>query len=251
LRNFLFPIFLKIKFFLIFCRRVKKIFIHYILPDKEHKYLEIENCYDMFSKEEMLKCYNHFSSNFLNSVFIDAKKLNFYALNKALENHSSQNNNFFLEFGVFRGLSINAFAKLLKPKKIYGFDSFEGLREDWVGTDVVKGEFDLKGKIPNLESNVIPISGWVQDTIQPFLHQHNPLISFAHMDLDTYESTHFTLQQIKPYLAKGSILLFDEFYNFPGWSVGEYKAFKEVYNTKEYKIIAFAKDGWSAAVEII
>jgi hypothetical protein len=71
------------------------------------------------------------------------------------------------------------------------------------------------------------------------------------MDLDTYESTHFTLQQIKPYLAKGSILLFDEFYNFPGWSVGEYKAFTEIYNTKEYKIIAFAKDGWSAAVEII
>ena len=251
MRNLFFPFFLKIKNFLTFCRRLKKIFIHYIIPDKERKYQEIENCYDMFSKEEMLKCYNHFSENFLNSVFVDAKKLNSYALNKAMENHSSQKNSFFVEFGVFRGFSINAFAKLLKPKKIYGFDSFEGLKEDWVGTDVVKGEFNLAGNIPKLDSNVVPIKGWVQDTVEIFLKEYKPSIVFAHMDLDTYESTFYTLKKIKPFLSKGSILLFDELYNYPGWRAGEYKALTENFNTNEYKIIAFAKDGWSAVIEII
>src|SRR6266481_38719 len=38
------------------------------------------------------------------------------------------------EFGVFEGYSINHFAKKLGSKvTIYGFDSFEGLREDWKG----------------------------------------------------------------------------------------------------------------------
>lgn len=250
-RNILFPVFRKIKSFFILLQRIKKIFKHYILPEKEREYQETENCYEKFSKDEMLKCYNHFRPSFLNSVFVDANKLNSYSLKKALENHATQSNNFFVEFGVFRGLSINAFAKILKHKKIYGFDSFEGLREDWAGTGVVKGEFDLKGKIPKLENNVIPVRGWVQNTVEPFLQEHKPLISFAHMDLDTYESTLFVLQKIKPHLTKGSILLFDELYNFPGWSVGEYKALTESFNTKEYKIIAFAKDGWSVAIEII
>ena len=70
------------------------------------------------------------------------------------------------------------------------------------------------------------------------------------MDLDTYDSTKHVLLEIKPFLKKGSILLFNEFYNFPGWSVGEYKAFKEVFNEEEYKIIAFSKHGWEAVVEI-
>jgi hypothetical protein len=70
------------------------------------------------------------------------------------------------------------------------------------------------------------------------------------MDLDTYESTKFVLEEIKPYLKKGSILLFNEFYNFPGWSVGEYKALNETFDEKEYKIVAFSKHGWEVVIEI-
>ena len=32
-------------------------------------------------------------------------------------------------------------------------------------------------------------------------------------------------------------------YNFPGWSVGEFKAFNEIFSEDEYKIIAFSKHG--------
>ena len=38
----------------------------------------------------------------------------------------------------------------LENKKIYGFDSFEGLKEDWVGTSVPKGTFNLNKKIERL-----------------------------------------------------------------------------------------------------
>ena len=52
----------------------------------------------------------------------------------------------FFKFGVFQGKSINFFAKKIKNKTIYGFDSFSGLNEDWEGTQYQKGYFDLKVK---------------------------------------------------------------------------------------------------------
>jgi hypothetical protein len=249
-RSLFIPIFYRIREFLFFFRRIKKILIAYVFLPKEQSNLNIDSSYEMFQKEQMQKCYDHFKDDFLNSVFVEAKSLDLYALNKAIKNYNFKDDNFFLEFGVFRGLSINYLAKKIKPRKIYGFDSFEGLKEDWVGTDVIKGWFDLGGNIPKLDTNVVPVKGWVQDTLDPFLQAHNPLVAFAHMDLDTYQSTLYVLKKIKPFLRKGSILLFDEMYNFPGWSVGEYKALTEVFNKNEYRIVAFAKDGWSAAIEI-
>jgi hypothetical protein len=45
-----------------------------------------------------------------------------------------------VEFGVWRGRSISFLASLTK-EMIYGFDSFEGLREDWKGSENPKGTF--------------------------------------------------------------------------------------------------------------
>ena len=56
---------------------------------------------------------------------------------------------FFLEFGVFQGKSINFF-QYIERKKFYGFNSFEGLNEDWEGSEYPKGYFDLKGNYPEL-----------------------------------------------------------------------------------------------------
>ena len=113
---------------------------------------------------------------------------------KALENNKD---NLFLEFGVFQGKSINFFAKKIGAKKIYGFDSFVGLNEDWEGTEYPKGYFDLKGNLPKVEKNVILIKGRVQDTLREFIKEKNIKISFIHIDLDTYESTKFVLEELK------------------------------------------------------
>src|SRR5690606_16814666 len=59
-----------------------------------------------------------------------------------------------LEFGVFQGTSINFFGKVLKANKdkrqIYGFDSFEGLSEDWVGTHMSSSTFNRNGVLPKV-----------------------------------------------------------------------------------------------------
>ena len=74
-------------------------------------------------------------------------------------------------------------------------------------------------------------------------------ISFIHFDLDTYKSTSFVLSKIKKHLKNGAIILFDEFYGFPNWEKYEYKAFKENFDSSEYKYIAFSNR--QACVKIV
>ena len=74
-------------------------------------------------------------------------------------------------------------------------------------------------------------------------------ITFVHIDVDTYAPTKFILGKIKPYLQKGSIILFDEFYGYPNWQLYEYKAFTEEFNPNEYKYIAFSTR--QVAIEIL
>jgi hypothetical protein len=58
-----------------------------------------------------------------------------------------------LEFGVFKGYSINYLARSA-PGKVFGFDSFQGLEEDWKGVGHAKGTFDLAGRLPRVRPNV-------------------------------------------------------------------------------------------------
>ena len=204
--------------------------------------------YEKHYIEENQKSYDHFKNYFKTSVLLRGHDIHKYSIKRAIENDKNLTK-FYIEFGVYTGTTINFFSKFVK--KIYGFDSFEGLREDWVGSNLGKGTFNLKGKLPNLNSNVFPIKGWVQDTLPQFLKEHKPSINFVHIDLDTYESSKFVLTEIKPYLSKNSIILFDELYNFVGWEVGEYKALTEAFNENEYKFLAFSRDITQATIKIL
>ena len=226
-------------------RNVLNILKKYALPT----YINNKSVYDFYKEEQIKNCYEHFKKFFKTAVLLNSEKIRGHAINLAKDNDKDPNN-FYLEFGVFSGTSINFFSKNIN-KNIYGFDSFEGLKEDWLGTSVTKGTFDLKKKIPKLNSNVIPISGWVQDTLPKFLDEKKPKINFVHMDIDTYESSKFVLENIKPFLIKGAIILFDELYNFEGWDVGEYKALTEIFDEKDYSFVSFSTDTSQAAVKIL
>jgi hypothetical protein len=204
--------------------------------------------YEMYVEEEIKKCYETFKPYFKKSIFLNFKDYHKFIIERAKENDEF-NKKFYLEFGVYTGTSINFFSKHVNT--IYGFDSFEGLKEDWAGYELQKGYFSLNKKLPKLNKNVIPIVGWAQDTLVPFLEKHKPEVNFLHLDLDTYESTKFVLEKIKPYLVKNCIIAFDELYNFSGWEVGEYKALKETFNDNEYKYVCFRLDGTQAAIQII
>ena len=192
--------------------------------------------------------YSHFKKYFEKSVlFEDVLKIREYAIKSSLLNDKNKEY-YYLEFGVFKGKSSNYFSKFVND--FYCFDSFEGLKEDWIGTPDAKGTFSLNKEIPKLNSNIKPIVGWVEDTLDDFLKEHNPKINFVHFDMDTYSPTKFALERIKPYLVKNSILIFDELYHFVGWKDGEYKAFKEVFNENEFEYKAFNINGQISVVQI-
>jgi hypothetical protein len=67
-----------------------------------------------------------------------------------------------LEFGVFKGATINFIAKRFPERKIWGFDSFEGLPEEWSGNASM---FNAGGKLPSVRSNVSLVRGWFNESL--------------------------------------------------------------------------------------
>ena len=202
--------------------------------------LLIEDC----AKSTLKTFGQHLKSSVL---FHNTDQIRKYSIEKAVSS-DKDNDSYYLEFGVFTGSSTNFFSKF--TKKLYAFDSFEGLVEDWAGTHSPKGGANLNKKIPKLNSNVELEIGLVQETLEDFLKKHNPKIKFVHMDLDTYQSSKYVLEKIKPYLLKDAVILFDELYNYIGWENGEYKALTEVFSNEEYKFKAFTLNYFQAAIQL-
>lgn len=229
-------------------KKVSRI-IYYMTPD-EIKYKKQISKLKLKLKDKLLEeTYDYFKNIFPKSViFDDLTRIREYAIRSSLLNDKNKEY-YYLEFGVWKGKSSNLFSKFVN--KLYCFDSFEGLKEDWLGTPIPKGTFNLNKKIPNLNSNVEPVVGWVENTLDDFLKKHNPKINFVHLDMDTYSPSKFTLQKIKPYLVKNSIIIFDEYYNYEGWREGEFKALKEVFNESEFKYKAFNVDAEQCVIQII
>lgn len=130
-----------------------------------------------------------------------------------------------LEFGVYKGISITILADVLKDKALFGFDSFEGLPETW-RPGFEKGVFALK-ELPTVPQNVSLVKGLFEETLPAFLNEHQGPVAFLHVDCDLYSSTKCILSALKERIVSGTIILFDEFYNYVGWEHGEYKAFSE------------------------
>lgn len=159
----------------------------------------------------------------------------------------------YAEFGVWRGHGVNLFGKILRNEDItvWGFDSFEGLEEDWTGQSrgAAAGRYDLGGALPEVLPNVKLVKGWVQDTVPGWLSDHEGhKATFLHLDLDTYTPSKFVLDALKPRLRPGTVILFDELYGYPGWRHHEYKALQDVLDESSYRFIGFSEQ--SVALEI-
>ncbi|WP_152497403.1 class I SAM-dependent methyltransferase [Roseovarius sp. THAF8] len=146
-----------------------------------------------------------------------------------------------IECGVFTGGSINHMAGLHPDRTLFGFDSFEGLSENWTGNHHKSGHFDLGGQLPNVEPNVELVKGWIDDTFQPFLKKNPGDIAYLHVDTDTYQPAKTILQLAKPRLRVGSVILFDELFGYPAWEHHEYKALTETIPEDKYEFVAFSQ----------
>lgn len=77
-------------------------------------------------------------------------------------------------------------------------------------------------------------------------------VSFVHIDCDLYSSTKTVLQHLSPRLRPGSIIVFDEYFNYPGWQDNERKAFVEYLENSDLdgEYIGFASSGQSVCVRL-
>ena len=153
------------------------------------------------------------------------------------------------EFGVFMGGSINHIAKMT-AKPVFGFDSFEGLPERW-RDGLEQGAFAVP-KLPKVRKNVTLVQGLFNETLPGFLKQHDGLIGFLHIDSDLYSSANTVFNFLETRLKAGTVIVFDDFFNYPEWQQGEFQAFME-FLTKTgltFEFIGYHRNEQQVAVQL-
>jgi hypothetical protein len=156
----------------------------------------------------------------------------------------------YCEFGVYQGATINFIASLT-PATVHGFDSFEGLPEDWWGR-ARKGTFKVEG-LPNVRDNVRLYKGWFSESLPRFKAEHPEPMAFMHLDADLYSSTRDVLTILCDRIVPGTVMQFDEFFNTPEWRENEYKAFMEFVeeNGIEFEYAGYSTTSQQVAVKIL
>jgi hypothetical protein len=191
----------------------------------------------------------------------------------------------YLEFGVFRGGSfVTAYISLLEAfnrastpgiwnteqdcversalwnrMRFFAFDSFEGLPTpsgvDAQSRDFVEGKFscteDEFKKIISARGvpldKVTTVPGWFNESLnRDTLEKHNiRKAAVVYVDCDLYESAKSVLDFITPLLVDGSIIIFDDWYNFNGDpDLGEQKAYGEWLKMHpDIKLTQYHKEG--------
>lgn len=121
----------------------------------------------------------------------------------------------YMEFGVFRGETLRYIAKKNPNREVHGFDSFEGLPEAWAHNPV--GTFTTHGKLPKVPGNVRLWKGYFADSLPGWCKKHDDTIAFLHVDCDLRSSTETVLTELADKIRPGTVILFDDYFNFPGW----------------------------------
>jgi hypothetical protein len=211
--------------------------------NKRGRPMEIEQMAYMIATYESAKFFMHKMP--LAENHVDKTSLLYYAISQA------KMDGMVLEFGVAGGKTITRIAGAVK-QTVFGFDSFEGLPEDWTHFQR-QGRFSTSGEFPpNLPDNVALVKGWFNESLPVFVDNHPDDIKFLHIDCDLYSSAKTVLCSLANQIKPGTVILFDEYFNYPGWQEHEFKAFNEFieeYNVS-FEYIGFASQHFSVAVVI-
>lgn len=119
----------------------------------------------------------------------------------------------YLEFGVYRGRTIRYWASHLTSSEAHfvGFDSFEGLPENWQ-PNAQRGSFSV-GTPPDVDDpRVSFVVGWFDKTLPSYEPPpYDQLI--INLDCDLYSSTRTVLEWLDGRLRSGTLVYFDDLFN--------------------------------------
>ena len=159
----------------------------------------------------------------------------------------------YFEFGVASGVSFEWWLKNAchPASSFYGFDTFEGLPEDW-------GLFFKKGAMAHNMKTIADdrhmfIKGIFQDTLAGFIKEHTATLSLPRrkvllLDADLFSSTIFVLSQFYPYLKKGDLIIFDEF-NVPNHEFMAMQIFRDCFYV-QLKPVSALNNFYQAVFEV-
>ncbi|HJT50751.1 MAG TPA: TylF/MycF/NovP-related O-methyltransferase [Nitrosospira sp.] len=137
----------------------------------------------------------------------------------------------YFEFGLWRGKTFGYAHRMMRRYErhgmtLWGFDSFQGLPETEEHPDNIwyKGQFACTR--PEFEailksrgicrSEYELVEGFYSESLNDAAHRRlsGRKAAIVYIDCDLYDSTIQVLNFIEPYLVNGSIVCFDDFYNY-------------------------------------
>jgi len=143
-----------------------------------------------------------------------------------------------VEFGIFQGWWINFLYKTTEElglnRRIYGFDSFEGLSDPHPEHDQAywkKGQYacSLEQVSKNVQAALRPrlklVKGFFEKSLRGAEAQVAEKFSYVRIDCDIYLPALDCLNYLAPRLADGAIIVFDDWPHVRGF--GEQRAFEE------------------------
>jgi len=164
-----------------------------------------------------------------------------------------------VECGIGKGRSFLYLSFLIdkegKKRKIWGFDSFEGFpepdKEDSSVRNPKKGEWSdtsisyIKKILKNagikkefILNNTMLVKGFFNKSLKEY---SDGKIALLHIDVDLYQSYMDVLNKLFPLVAKGGVVLFDE-YGEDNWP-GAKKAVDEFFAQTSHEILKEEKSG--------
>lgn len=184
-----------------------------------------------------------------------------------------------LEFGVYEGKTLRHMAEYRPDVKFYGFDSFEGLPEDWDTGEkyITKDRFNVDN-LPSMPDNVKLVKGFFDETLidwsADFYENGNRNIDFINIDSDLYSSATIILDVLDTFITTNTLLRFDElcewriepFYTkkqqikdrripqgkYTKWEEGEWKALNEWVEEYDREVKPVARNySQSSVMEIV
>jgi len=158
----------------------------------------------------------------------------------------------YLEFGVFEGASIGQWCALNQnpASRFFGFDSFEGLPEDW-HSGKRRGAFSTGGKLPEIaDARVSFVAGWFQQSLRGFMASYRPQSQLVlHIDCDLYSSTLYCLTTLDPVITPGTLIVLDDFFD----ALHVYRGLTDYCSAymRQYKILARTHELGQAAIVML